>query len=793
MRRAISTSPSRVSRATEAICRMYMRTGSTLPAVSRSTATAGAGSSSPCASSAGSGDSSSSASSVPSMATTPSRRSGATSSGRVDRFAAWFVLISGSLLRLVTHPCGPPRHPSTSGARLVRELLPLLPGGAGRHLVAARLGGTDLLPQAALRVALAPPADRGHAVRELLLAILPLGWIVAEEPGRDAVAERARQRLDERRGLGRTRRLGPPSHRRGIRAGQLGDVRVDQRHGAGETALQGGRAVRADVAVRILARGEEGALPPQACLDEHREAARRGPPARRVAVEAGDDAFREAPERAQLLDGERRPERGHGLRHARLGEGDQVEVPLDDDGAPRLPDRIPRLAEPVEGVPLAEERGLGRVQILRWGVPGGGTAREHASPEGDDPPARVRGREHEAVAEAIEETGPGAGAIAAEQEARGEAVLDREPLGAQVSPERLAARRRVAEAEAAHRPLADAPLGEVGTGAGARRAGELGLEERRGGRVDRDEGLATGARPALVLGHRDAEARRHAAHGVRERERLDAHDKREDVAVLAAPEAVEEAALLAHREGGCLLGVEGTEPDEAAPSPPERDGVGHDLDQAGPFADTSDRVVADAASHTRPQARRFAAPGPAGLEGLRVRPTLTTPVARSVSGRPSREAAITSADAAEGTRRWASRSAKPRRAAPLASPKTAPAARLTVARKSARAARSARAPSRWVVRLTATKSTAHPIASARTGRRRWRATSSAPRAGPQAAATSPPASNPTSPTLSRQKPRTYPLSAKGTRRAARGASTWFTDGLLAQSRRPDPGWSGGGT
>src|SRR5213080_2462178 len=208
MRRAISTSPSRVSRATEAICRMYMRTGSTLPAVSRSTATAGAGSSSPCASSAGSGDSSSSASSVPSMATTPSRRSGATSSGRVDRFAAWFVLISGSLLRLVTHPCGPPRHPSTSGARLVRELLPLLPGGAGRHLVAARLGGTDLLPQAALRVALAPPADRGHAVRELLLAILPLGWIVAEEPGRDAVAERARQRLDERRGLGRTRRRG---------------------------------------------------------------------------------------------------------------------------------------------------------------------------------------------------------------------------------------------------------------------------------------------------------------------------------------------------------------------------------------------------------------------------------------------------------------------------------------------------------------------------------------------------------------------------------------------------------
>src|SRR5207249_11204302 len=185
--------------------------------------------------------------------------------------------------------------------------------------------------------------------------------------------------------------------------------------------------------------------------------------------------------------------------------------------------------------------------------------------------------------------GPGAGGVAPDQEARAGPAPGRQPVGARGSPERPAAPRRVAEAEAAHRPLAGAPGGEVGTGAGARRAGELGLEERRGGRVDRDEGLATGARPALVLGHRDAEARRHAAHGVRERERLDAHDEREDVAVLAAPEAVEEAALLAHREGGCLLGVEGTEPDEAAPSPPERDGVGHDLDQAGPFADTSDR------------------------------------------------------------------------------------------------------------------------------------------------------------------------------------------------------------
>src|SRR5947209_1749840 len=190
MRRAISTSPSRVSRATEDICRMYMRTGSTFPAVSPSTATTGARSrtsSSPRASSAGSGASSSSASSVPSMATTPSRRSAASSpAGCADRFAAWFVLISGSLLRSFVHAHVPSRRSPTSGACLVRQLLPLLPGGAGRRFVAARLGGADLLPHAALHVALAPPADRGHAVRELLLPTLPLLRIVTEEPGRDA-------------------------------------------------------------------------------------------------------------------------------------------------------------------------------------------------------------------------------------------------------------------------------------------------------------------------------------------------------------------------------------------------------------------------------------------------------------------------------------------------------------------------------------------------------------------------------------------------------------------------------
>src|SRR5205823_2012595 len=84
----------------------------------------------------------------------------------------------------------------------------------------------------------------------------------------------------------------------------------------------------------------------------------------------------------------------------------------------------------------------------------------------------------------------------------------------------------------------------------------------------------------------------------------------------------------------------------------------------------------------------------------------------------------------------------PTSAAPLARPKTAPATRLMPPRNSARAMRSASAPSTCVTRFTATKSPAQPIASASTGRIRWRAASVAPSAGPQAAAARPPASKP---------------------------------------------------
>src|SRR5439155_683599 len=87
-----------------------------------------------------------------------------------------------------------------------------------------------------------------------------------------------------------------------------------------------------------------------------------------------------------------------------------------------------------------------------------------------------------------------------------------------------------------------------------------------------------------LLRQRHAEAVGDPAHRLGEGERLGLHYEGEHVAVLAAAEAVEEAALLAHGERGRLFGVERAEPDRAAAAAAERDHLGDHLAQAGALA-----------------------------------------------------------------------------------------------------------------------------------------------------------------------------------------------------------------
>src|SRR6185436_11787532 len=91
------------------------------------------------------------------------------------------------------------------------------------------------------------------------------------------------------------------------------------------------------------------------------------------------------------------------------------------------------------------------------------------------------------------------------------------------------------------------------------RRGE-GLPEERGRRgVHGEQRIAAAALRLAAFGHGQAEALRDGADRLGERERLRLHDETEDVAVLATPEAVVEAALLAHRERRGLLRVERAE------------------------------------------------------------------------------------------------------------------------------------------------------------------------------------------------------------------------------------------
>src|SRR5207244_11527030 len=109
-------------------------------------------------------------------------------------------------------------------------------------------------------------------------------------------------------------------------------------------------------------------------------------------------------------------------------------------------------------------------------------AGQDATAEGDDSAGGICDREHEAVAEAVEQPAARAGPVAAEDEAGRQTVLDREAPTAEMANERLAVRRGISEPEPADGFLAHPTVGQVRARPRAAFAGELGLEDHRPGR-----------------------------------------------------------------------------------------------------------------------------------------------------------------------------------------------------------------------------------------------------------------------------------------------------------------------
>src|SRR5262249_12894214 len=86
--------------------------------------------------------------------------------------------------------------------------------------------------------------------------------------------------------------------------------------------------------------------------------------------------------------------------------------------------------------------------------------------------------------------------------------------------------------------------------------------------------------------------------GVGEVQVLRLHQEVEDVAVLAASEAVE-VVVRVDREGGRALGVEGTEAHVLAAPSVQRDRRGHDLDEVRAVADLGNHRLGDLLPHDR--------------------------------------------------------------------------------------------------------------------------------------------------------------------------------------------------
>ncbi len=276
--------------------------------------------------------------------------------------------------------------------------------------------------------------------------------------------------------------------------------------------------------------------------------------------------------------------------------GHHVRITLDDDDLIPPRDLTPGKIRPVEEVGLLEQRGLGRVEVLRAGVVGG----ETAGAEADHIPGEVADRPHQPPVEPVDEAAATAlFGQAAEDELRGGEVPAHEMSG-----ETVPAGRRVADTEAGGRVPVETPSGEeVPSVAGVGGTQPLGVEV--GGRPVRvEQSLAlTGDRPTghptALVGERDTGATGEAFHRLREGQSVDGPHEGDHVTADAAPEAVIGTDLRPDVERRCLLVVERAQaPQLTAADRTQLHVVADNVLDGRAFTHGSDVRVADASGHT---------------------------------------------------------------------------------------------------------------------------------------------------------------------------------------------------
>ncbi len=301
----------------------------------------------------------------------------------------------------------------------------------------------------------------------------------------------------------------------------------------------------------------------------------------RVDVVGERDLLGVSGEETDLARSERGPERRDDVIEARLVGHQCVRVALDDHRLARLADRALGLVDEVERPALVEQWRRRGVQVFRPMVPtvlrGGG---QDPPAEPDRRPVRVADREDDPLAESVVDAAP------ARLPRLGQPHLDElvgpdVALGRELPRQRVPAAWRIPELVFRDRLVGEAAVAEVSEGRIA------GLRARQDRVVEGDRALEDIAEALLVgvltrgsLVELDAGLRREDLERLGERQAVALHHEAEDVAALAAAEALPGIPGRRDRERRCLLAVEGAQTLVGGAGLLQRDRLTDDVDDA---------------------------------------------------------------------------------------------------------------------------------------------------------------------------------------------------------------------
>src|SRR5688572_18236168 len=257
-----------------------------------------------------------------------------------------------------------------------------------------------------------------------------------------------------------------------------------------------------------------------------------------------------------MVPGQRRPAGGDGFGQAGHDYADHIQISLDQERAPSLPDLVAGQVQAVQNGRFLVDRALERVEVLRsFGVDPVGSPR---SKTGDLTAGKLDGKGDPSAEPVVDPTILGA----LSQQPSSQRLLQKNVALRQNALQILPAGRRPADAE-----LLDGDRGETALfdQISHRVLGslELAFVIRRSSTIHREKTLA--AAPLFALPRRFILGRKlhpgligEDLEGLRELDALDLHDESKHVAAGFTSEAVVQALVRADLKAGRLLGMKGT-------------------------------------------------------------------------------------------------------------------------------------------------------------------------------------------------------------------------------------------